>query len=69
MKWPWKKGNEIEVPEDNVAEAQQARLKSERDLAKAKEKGKEVKRIARSLDDIRKRNHLAEQLRQALGGH
>lgn len=68
MRWPWHRVPEVPVPDDNRGEAHDALTKSQKDLADIHQQGPEVRKIARSLREIRETNHLAEQLRQALGG-
>lgn len=67
-KWFWQK-EKIDVSDVNLDAAKAAKKKSDADFMEARERDPEVKKVARTLREIRQSNHFAEQLRQALGGH
>jgi hypothetical protein len=61
--WPFRKKATV-----NMKESQKAILAATQNLRQTRERGPEVSRVAQTLQDIRERNHFAEQLHSILGG-
>jgi hypothetical protein len=67
MIWRRRKA-EVPVYEDNLEEARAAHRVADKDHVQARAKDPEIVRVSRSLAEMREQNHLAEELRRALGG-
>lgn len=70
MKWPWSLEPQVCVRHDDPSSASgtEARERAEIDLAESQARWPEVNTVARSLRELRERNHFAEQIQYTFRG-
>ncbi len=63
MRWPWSREPQVARRDDpSSASGTEARERAEIDLAESQARWPEVNTVARSLRELRERNHFADQL-------